>query len=101
MVISPWTRSSYAVLHSGSAGLALDAVKDVLRLYIEALTGQQIEIAPIAAVPIETRIGDGKTIHLPSLVAEFGDADLDFRLYKVLAAHAAGQIEFETYKRAE
>ncbi|HET6671574.1 MAG TPA: VWA domain-containing protein [Pyrinomonadaceae bacterium] len=93
------TRSSYAVLHSGSAGLALDAVKDVLRLYVEALTGQQIEIAPIAAVPIETRIGDGKTIHLPSLVAEFGDADLDFRLYKVLAAHAAGQIEFETYKR--
>ncbi|MFZ0060556.1 MAG: VWA domain-containing protein [Pyrinomonadaceae bacterium] len=94
------TRSSYAVLHSGSAGLALDAVKDVLRLYVEALTGQQIEIAPIAAVPIETRIGDGKTIHLPSLVAEFGDADLDFRLYKVLAAHAAGQIEFETYKRS-
>ena len=38
---APETRSSYAVLHSGSAGLALDAVKDVLRLYIEALTGQQ------------------------------------------------------------
>ena len=93
------TRSSYSVLHSGSAGLSLDAVKDVLRLYVEALTGQQIEIAPIAAVPIETRIGDGKTIHLPSLVAEFGDAELDFRLYKVLAAHAAGQIEFGTYER--
>ncbi|HEX4900194.1 MAG TPA: VWA domain-containing protein [Pyrinomonadaceae bacterium] len=93
------TRSSYAVLHSGSAGLSLDAVKEVLRLYVEALTGQVIEIAPIAAVPMETRIGDGKTIHLPSLVAEFGDADLDFRLYKVLAAHAAGQIEFGTYQR--
>ena len=94
------TRSSFAVLHSGSSGLSLDAVKDVLRLYVEALTGQQIEIAPIAAVPIETRIGDGKTIHLPSLVAEFGEADLDFRLYKVLAAHAAGQIEFGTYERS-
>lgn len=93
------TRSSYAVLHSGNTGLALDAVKDVLKLYVEALTGQEIEIAPIAAVPIETRIGDGKTIHLPSLVAEFGDAELDFRLYKVLAAHAAGQIEFGTYER--
>ena len=93
------TRSSYSVLHSGSAGLSLDAVKDILRLYVEALTGQEIEIAPIAAVPIETRIGDGKTIHLPSLVAEFGDAELDFRLYKVLAAHAAGQIEFGTYER--
>ncbi len=93
------TRSSYAVLHSGNTGVALDAVKDVLKLYVEALTGQEIEIAPIAAVPIETRIGDGKTIHLPSLVAEFGDAELDFRLYKVLAAHAAGQIEFGTYER--
>src|SRR6185437_7798756 len=45
------------------------------------------------------RIDDGRTIHLPSLVNEFGDEDLDFRLYKVLAAHAAGQIEFGTYDR--
>jgi hypothetical protein len=94
------TRSSYSVLHSGSKGLALDVVKDILRLYVEALTGREIEIAPIAAVPIETRIGDGKTIHLPSQVAEFGDAELDFRLYKVLAAHAAGQIEFGTYDQS-
>jgi hypothetical protein len=94
------TRSSHNVLHSGSTGLSLDSVKDILRLYVEALTGQQIEIAPIAAVPIETRIGDGKTIHLPALVAEFGDPDLDFRLYKVLAAHAAGQIEFGTHERS-
>jgi nitric oxide reductase NorD protein len=93
------TRSSYDVLHSGSNGVALDAVKDVLRLYVEALTGREIEIAPIAAVPVETRIGDGKTIHLPSLVAEFGDDALDFRLYKVLAAHAAGQIEFATHEQ--
>jgi hypothetical protein len=33
------------------------------------------------------------------VVAEFGDDELDFRLYKVLAAHAAGQIEFGTYER--
>jgi hypothetical protein len=50
-------------------------------------------------VPDEARIDDGRTIHLPSLVNEFGDEDLDFRLYKVLAAHAAGQIEFGTYER--
>jgi hypothetical protein len=50
-------------------------------------------------VPDEARIDDGHTIHLPSLVNEFGDEDLDFRLYKVLAAHAAGQIEFGTYER--
>ena len=54
---------------------------------------------PLAAVPDESRIGDGRTIHLPSVVNEFSDDELDFRLYKVLAAHAAGQIEFGTYER--
>ena len=93
------TRGSYEALHSGSAGLALDSVQHLLRLYVEALTGREVEIAPLAAVPDEARIGDGRTIHLPSLVNEFSEEDLDFKLYKVLAAHAAGQIEFGTYER--
>jgi hypothetical protein len=93
------TRGSYEALHSGSAGLALDTIQHLLRLYVEALTGREVEVAPLAAVPDEARIDDGRTIHLPSLVNEFGDEDLDFRLYKVLAAHAAGQIEFGTYER--
>ena len=93
------TRGSYEALLSGSAGLALESIQHLLRLYVEALTGREVEIAPLAAVPDEARIDDGRTIHLPSLVNEFGDEDLDFRLYKVLAAHAAGQIEFGTYER--
>jgi nitric oxide reductase NorD protein len=93
------TRGSYEALHSGSVGLALDSVQHLLRLYVEALTGREVDVAPLAAVPDEARIDDGRTIHLPSLVNEFGDEDLDFRLYKVLAAHAAGQIEFGTYER--
>ena len=93
------TRGSYEALHSGSAGLSLDSIQHLLRLYVEALTGRDVEVAPLAAVPDEARIGDGRTIHLPSLVNEFGDDELDFRLYKVLAAHGAGQIEFGTYER--
>lgn len=93
------TRGSYEALHTGGAGLALDSVQHLLRLYVEALTGREVDVAPLAAVPDEARIDDGRTIHLPSLVNEFGDEDLDFRLYKVLAAHAAGQIEFGTYER--
>lgn len=93
------TRGSYEALHSGGAGLALESVQPLLRLYVEALTGREVEIAPLAAVPDEARIGDGHTIHLPSLVNEFGEEELDFRLYKVLAAHGAGQIEFGTYER--
>src|SRR6266404_6913257 len=93
------TRGSYDALRSGNQGLALDTVSHVLRLYVEGLTGNEVEVSSLAAVPLETRIGDGRTIHLPATVAEFGDDELDFCLYKVLAAHAAGQIEFGTYER--
>jgi len=92
------TRGSYDALRSGSNGLALETVRHLLILYIEGLTGSEVEISPLAAVPLESRIADGRTIHLPSVVAEFADDELDFRLYKVLAAHAAGQIEFGTYE---
>jgi DNA-binding transcriptional MerR regulator len=93
------TRSSNEALRAGDAGVSLESVQALLRLYVEGLTARAVEIAALAAVPVETRIADGRTIHLPSVVAEFGDEELDFRLYKVLAAHAAGQIEFGTYER--
>ena len=93
------TRRSNEQLQSGGQGLALEEVAQTLRLYVEGLTGRTVEVAAIAAVPDEQRIGDGRTIHLPSNVSEFGDEELDFRLYKVLAAHAAGQIEFGTHER--
>jgi nitric oxide reductase NorD protein len=93
------TRGSHDALHSGSTGLSLDTVRHLLVLYVEGLTGREVEISQLAAVPVESRIADGRTIHLPSVVAEFGDDELDFRLYKVLAAHAAGQIEFGTFDR--
>jgi hypothetical protein len=82
------TRRSNSALHTGGVGLALEEVQHTLRLYVEGLTGRAVEIAPLAAVPEEARIGDGRTIHLPSTVAEFNDDEKDFRLYKVLAAHA-------------
>ncbi|HYH87236.1 MAG TPA: hypothetical protein VEX60_17420, partial [Pyrinomonadaceae bacterium] len=91
------TRRSNEQLQSGGQGLALEEVAQTLRLYVEALTGRAVEVAAIAAVPDEQRIGDGRTIHLPANVSEFDSEELDFRLYKVLAAHAAGQIEFGTH----
>src|SRR5205085_2713055 len=92
------TRRSNDALHTGGNGLALETVQHLLKLYVEGLTGRAVEIQPLAAVPDEARINDGRTIHLPSHVAEFNDEHLDFRLYKVLAAHAAGQIEFGTHE---
>src|SRR6185503_7099227 len=92
------TRTSNEALRaSDQGGVALDSIQHLLRLYVEGLTGRSVDIAQVAAVPAEARIGDGRTIYLPAAVSEFGDDELDFRLYKVLAAHAAGQIEFGTY----
>ncbi|HZH29863.1 MAG TPA: VWA domain-containing protein [Pyrinomonadaceae bacterium] len=94
------TRQSNAALSAGGTGLSLDTVAPTLRLYVEGLTGRAVDVASLAAVPDEARIGDGRTIHLPASVAEFVDDERNFRLYKVLAAHAAGQIEFDTHARA-
>lgn len=93
------TRHSNDFLHEGRVGLPLEKVQTILRIYVEGLTGKEVEIAPLSAMPQESRLSDGKTIYLPSIVAEFKDDDLDFRLYKVLAAHGAGQIEFGTYEK--
>jgi nitric oxide reductase activation protein len=79
--------------------LPLEKVQTVLRIYVEGLTGKEVEIAPLSGMPQESRMSDGKTIYLPSIVSEFKDDELDFRLYKVLSAHAAGQIEFGTYEQ--
>ena len=93
------TRQSHEHLSETRTGLPLEKIQTVLRIYIEGLTGKEVEIAPLTAIPQESRIGDGKTIYLPSTVAEFGSDEKDFRLYKVLAAHGAGQIEFGTFDR--
>jgi len=93
------TRESNEKLQKTQIGLPLERVSHVLQLYVEALTGRKVEIAPLTAMPQETRIGDGKTIYLPTSIAEFETDEKDFRLYKVLAAHAAGQIEFGTFDR--
>jgi hypothetical protein len=93
------TRQSNAILQNTRAGLHLEDIQTILRIYIEGLTGKTVEIAALSNVPQESRIGDGKTIHLPTAIAEFEDDDKDFRLFKVLAAHGAGQIEFGTFEK--
>ena len=91
------SKASQEALFKIDGGLTLDAVAHTLRLYVEGLTGRPLHIASLAAIPDEAKIGDGTTIYLPSVVAEFEDERENFRLFKVLAAHGAGQIEFSTF----
>ncbi|HMQ03097.1 MAG TPA: VWA domain-containing protein [Pyrinomonadaceae bacterium] len=93
------TRESNAFLREGGSGLSLEGIQTVLRIYVEGLTGKEIEVNPLAAMPQESRIGNGTVINLPSVISEFDDDEMNFRLYKVLAAHGAGQIEFGTFEK--
>ncbi|HEV8483015.1 MAG TPA: VWA domain-containing protein [Blastocatellia bacterium] len=93
------SKASQEALFRIEGGLTLDSVAHTLRLYVEGLTGRVLNIAPLTSIPDEVRIGDGRTIYLPSVVAEFEQEAENFRLFKVLAAHGAGQIEFQTYSQ--
>ena len=91
------SKASQEALFKIEGGLTLDSVAHTLRLYVEGLTGRSLHISSMASIPDEAKIGDGTTIYLPSVVAEFEDERENFRLFKVLAAHGAGQIEFRTF----
>lgn len=94
------SKTSQESLRGANDGVTLESVSHLLRLYVEGLTGREMTIGPIGSIPDEVRITDGQTIMLPAVVAEFGTQEDDFRLYKVLAAHAAGQVEFGTRSSA-
>ncbi|MEP7338731.1 MAG: VWA domain-containing protein [Acidobacteriota bacterium] len=90
------SKSSQEGLRGAHDGVSLESIAHLLRLYVEGLTGREMVIAPLGSIPEESRINDGQTIQLPSVIAEFNSPEEDFRLYKVLAAHASGQVEFGT-----
>ncbi|HYJ90906.1 MAG TPA: hypothetical protein VEV84_06345, partial [Pyrinomonadaceae bacterium] len=71
------TRGSNERLHRSRLGLSLESVQPILRIYIEGLTGREVEVASLSAMPQQSRIGDGKTIYLPAFVAEFEDEEID------------------------
>lgn len=96
------TKSSQQSLNQVTGGLSLDKVLNTLRLYIEGLAGQEIMIKPSPTFTLsrlldELRLHEATTIYLPSLIYEFEDEASNFKIYKALAAHMAGHIEFGTY----
>ncbi|MBL8152103.1 MAG: hypothetical protein JNN15_19450, partial [Blastocatellia bacterium] len=93
------SQSSRRFLSSGDSGITLESISQTLRLYVEGLTGKQMMIKPVSEVADEHKIGDGQTIYLPNSISEFNDEKSNFKLYKALAAHAAGQVEFGTYTK--
>ena len=48
-----------ARVRGSHTGVSLDSVAHLLRLYIEALTGREMVIAPLGSIPEESRINEG------------------------------------------
>lgn len=93
------TRESNNFLRSDEKGLRLESIRPVLRMYIEGLTGKEIEVVPMSEGEQGSRIGDGRSVSLPEAIGVFDDEAENFRLFKVLSAYGAGQIEFGTFEK--
>jgi len=75
-------------------GLALEEVRRTLSLYARAHCGEDVQVRPIQGDGRKA-FTDGRNLHLPSVVDQFGD-ERDFLIYRVLTARNAGYIEFGT-----
>ncbi|MCL6649430.1 MAG: hypothetical protein K6U89_13975, partial [Chloroflexi bacterium] len=93
------------LLEAVSPGVSFEAVRSLLQLYCEALSGRRLRVISTAELTdravgwtnVERPATDGSAIHLPAYLEEYGDKEANFRAYKVLATHQAGHLEFGTF----
>ncbi len=92
------TRASQSVIEETAGALRLDDVSHVLTSYVRMLTGKALPIAPRPMKYGALEPDTGECIGLPESINGLRNNEERFRLYKALAAQAAGQIEFGTYE---
>ena len=99
------SKEAVELLYSLSPAVDLNEVRDILRLYCQALMGKNIAILPAEEISergpgwaiVEQIPYDGAAIFTPSRMQEFDSKELNFESYKVLATHQAAHLEFSTY----
>ena len=99
------SRQAQEAISSLSPVVALSDVREVLRMYCQALMGKNISI--LAAEDIQQQANgwagaeeagwEGPGIFAPSAMREFPTKESNFEAYKVLCTHQAGHLEFGTY----
>jgi hypothetical protein len=96
------SRTSIRVLHQASAGVDLEEVQELLRKYIQMLSGTPVGIRRQEALsyppPLEEFPAYGDELPLPSRIDLFPTYEENFRLFRVLAVQQAGRREFGTYE---
>ncbi|MBI4306683.1 MAG: hypothetical protein HY678_10235, partial [Chloroflexi bacterium] len=97
---------SQEVLDTLASGVELNRIKDVVRIYCRALSGEDIELSSTEQL-VEKKIGwtdsqiattEGTTIYLPPVVDRFPSKDENFAWYKVVSTHQVGHIEFGSFR---
>ncbi len=99
------SKESIELLYTLTPAVDLQEVRDILRLYCQALMGKNIVILPAEEISetgpgwaiVEKTPYGGAAIFAPSRMQEFDSKELNFESYKVLATHQAGHLEFTTY----
>ena len=92
------SRASQEAINESADTLQLQEVATVLSTYVKMLIGRDLPLEPRTEKYDVVEPASGESIVLPPAITAFDNAKDRFRLYKALAAQAAGQIEFGTYE---
>lgn len=99
------SRTSLEVVRELSPAVALDEVREVLRLYAQALTGQAVNLITVQNAPLQqgrwtteqTSDWSVPAVFATPLMDRLPTKDSNFGAYKVMLTHQTGHFTFGTY----
>ena len=95
------SRTSLKVLRSDSTAIDLDEIQEVLRKYIQMLSGAVTGITPQECVSFPPGLENfpfvSDAVPLPARIDLFSTYEKNFRLFRAFATVQAGRREFGTY----
>ncbi len=99
------SKTSEAVLEALSASVELDRVREILRMYCQALAGSDVDIADtqdllsknIGWVSEQHAATEGSMVYLPAVADKYDSKQDNFSLYKVVSTHQVAHIEFGSF----
>lgn len=96
------SRTSLLTLRHSSPIVSLSDVQGLLLKYLHMLSGAAVSLKESEALIFPPPLAEGAdtALPLPAAVEVFPTYEENFRLYRVLAAHQAGRVEFGTYTPA-
>jgi len=84
--------------------IALRDLASPMKILVQAMTGRPMGIRSLREAEVKMQFSpgpwpftDGEFLFLPEFFNEFSSADLNFKAFKISAAHQGGQVEFGTF----